>query len=73
MGGGESKQEETKTVDSTGAVNNNVVVTNPVNIRNMDIMILLWLIGIIKVIELILYMYKTHQRTMKKKYTNNPA
>lgn len=75
MGGGESKPVETKTVDAAGAINNNLVFNpdNPVPIHHRTIEILLWIICIIKVIELCICAYKVHFKCLKKKYSNSPA
>ncbi len=66
MGSEESK--EVKTVDSTGAVNNNVVIQEPVPIHNDQMTFILLVICVIKIIELLLFCYKVHLRRMKKRY-----
>lgn len=73
MGSGESKQEESKTVDTSGAVNNNLVFnpTEPVPIHYRSLEILIWIICIIKILELCYGIYRAHQRYLKKKYSNN--
>lgn len=73
MGGGESKEERKTISDSTGTVNNNVVFNDPVPIMNMQIIILLWVICAIKIVELLFYVYREHKKTIKKRYTNQPA
>lgn len=73
MGGGSSKPQETKTVDAAGAINNNLVFDNPVPIHHQNLEILMWIICIIKVVELCICAYKIHQKCLKKKYSNNPA
>lgn len=72
MGGSDSKQES-KTVDSSGTVNNNVVLNDPVPIMNNEIVILLWTICVIKVLELLLYVYREHYKNIKKRYANQPV
>ncbi|HBK84076.1 MAG TPA: hypothetical protein DDZ41_10870 [Flavobacterium sp.] len=67
MGTSESK-EETKTVDSTGEVNNNIVIQDPVQIHNKDITTVLYIICAIKIFELLVFVYKFHAKSMKKKY-----
>lgn len=71
MGGGSSKPVETKTVDSTGTVNNNVVVTEPVPIENRQILILIWVICILRVAEFLWMLYREHHKGLKKKYSND--
>lgn len=72
MGSGPS-QEEVKTVDSTGQVNNNVVVAfgalqKTVDNSSVEIIILLLILCVIKILEFASYVYVTHIRKMKKKY-----
>lgn len=67
MGNNDSK-EETKTVDTTGNVNNNVIIGEPVKIHSNEIIMLLYIICAVKIIELILFFYKVHLKRVKKKY-----
>lgn len=69
MGGTESK-DETKSVDSNGYVNNNVVIQDPISSNSGEIKILLYVICIIKIIELLIFIYKFHRKNLKRKYTN---
>lgn len=71
--GGSHSSEEVKTVDSSGAVNNNIVFTDPVRISNKEIVTLLLVIAIIKVLELAFFVYREHKKTLKKKYAANPS
>lgn len=61
--------EETKTVDTTGTVNNNVVVTEPVGISDFEIEFILWGILILKFLELIIFFVREFRRSIKRKYT----
>lgn len=72
MGGGESKTEEHKTIDTDGTVNNNLVFNQekPVDIHNKEIIILLSIICAIKLIQLGVYLYVNHRRSLKKKYAS---
>lgn len=71
MGSWFSKNEEIhKTVESTGQVNNNVIVEDSVTIHNTEIIILLYVIAIVKVFEFVVYLYSTHTKRMKRKYQN---
>lgn len=76
MGGGSSKPTETKTVDSTGTLNNNLVIENSVPVHNSEINILLYILVAIQIINLLLIIYREHQKNLKKKYlkqNNNTA
>lgn len=73
MGGGGSKPVDSKTVDTAGAVNNNLVFSEPVPIHHGTLEWLILIICVIKLIELIITVYKIHQKNLKKKYTGNPA
>lgn len=74
MGWGQSKEvTETKVADSTGTINNNIIIRDPVEIQNHLIVALLAIICGIKILELGLYIYREHKKTLKKKYINNPS
>lgn len=79
MGKGASKHVENKQVDSTGAVNNNVVitgVTDTVEVENevlITIAYLLYVIVALKVIELLYYAFREYKKSLKKRYINNPS
>lgn len=59
-------------VEANGQVNNNVIIKQGETIdeNSNEICYLLLIICIIKIIELILYIYKKWQNNMKKKYVN---
>ena len=69
MGTTESK-DETKTVDSNGNVNNNVVIQEQNSSNSFEMKILLYIVCIIKIIELLVFIYKFHRKNLKRKYTN---
>lgn len=69
--GGTTSHEEKKTVDSTGEVNNNVVVQETVDVYSSEMVILLSILCILKIIELGCYLYTTHNRNLKKKYSQS--
>lgn len=69
MGSSESREEK-KTVDSTGTVNNNVVVNGEVDIYSTEIVILLGIICALKVIEFIYFIYQRHYKNIKKRFIN---
>lgn len=68
MGSTESKSE-TKTIDTTGNVNNNVVINDQVNIYSREITGLLAIICVLKIIEFIYFIYTKHYRRIKKHLT----
>ena len=61
--------EESKAVDSTGEVNNNVVITEAKSGSNQGVVLLLIGIFVIKVVEMIYLLYKLWHHKMKKKYS----
>lgn len=69
MGGNTSSEK--KAVDSTGTVNNNVVVTaeslGEVDVTSSEIVIFLGIICAIKIMEFIYFIYKRHYRNVKKR------
>lgn len=71
MGG--STSSEKKTVDSTGTVNNNVVVNGEVDVSSLEIIILLGIICAIKILEFIYFVYGRHYHNIKKRVTSQQA
>lgn len=59
---------EEETLKSTGEVNNNVFVSNPVNIESGKMVTLLGIICVVKVLEFLYICFKAYQRGQKKKY-----
>lgn len=59
---------EEQIVESTGEVNNNVIVSNPVNIESKEMVTLLGIICLVKVVELAYICFKAYQRSLKKRY-----
>lgn len=74
MGTKNSKQEK---IDSSGTVNNNVILTNTdiVNVYSQELVYLMAVLIGLKVFEIIMFMYLKHRRHWKKTYINrgNPA
>lgn len=67
--GGSGSHNEAK-VEAQGAINN-VVVTDfqdHVEIKNKEIMILLYIICLIKLVEFLLFIYNRHVNGIRKKY-----
>lgn len=77
MGSSESKEEK-KTVDSTGTVNNNIIVqeaedTHSQLLINEKILLAAYIMCAIEIIKLLLYTFLHYQKHMKKKYEKKPA
>lgn len=70
MGSSESKTDA-KAVDTTGNVNNNVVINDQVNVYSTEIIVLLGLICILKIIEFIYFIYTKHYHNLKKRLVTN--
>lgn len=71
--GTESSKEETKTIDSTGNINNNLVLEGPVDIKSTEVIIFLGIICLIKIMEFGVFLYKYHSKKVKKNYDRNNA
>lgn len=69
MGSPQSKVEEKKTVDSSGVVNNSLVVAEEISTGRIEILLII--LCILKLFEFAYFVYSSHTRRMKKKYTNN--
>lgn len=65
MGKGSSKAA---TAEAT-AVNTNVTLSEPSERNYNTLVYLLVLIAVIKIVELAVALYRSHQRSLKKKYT----
>lgn len=71
MGGSSSKEE--KNTENSGAVQNNIHVNNkPMEVHNSENTILLGIICTIKLLEMVIYIYKSFRRSLKKNLANNP-
>lgn len=73
MGSPQSKAEESKEVDSNGAINNNIVLKNTdvVNVSvESEILVLLSIICGFKILEILLFIYYKHRNHLKNKYLN---
>lgn len=62
---------EEQTLESTGEVNNNVIVGNSVDVKSDEIVTLLTIIAVVKVVELLYIGVRSYQRHLKKKYQPN--
>lgn len=64
--GGSSSKEETNT-ENKGQVQNNIAIGKPpLEVHNMENTILLGVICVIKVLEVVIYFYKSFRRNLKK-------
>lgn len=68
MGSGQS-QQETKTIESSGQVNNNVVIQETEDVYSMELVILLSLLCALKILEIGIFLYNKYKQQMKKKYS----
>jgi len=68
-------QSTQKTVESSGEVNNNVVINEPMidSSQMMQLIVPLWILCAVKILELVLFLYKQHHKQLKKKYASNPS
>lgn len=72
MGAKESKVEEHKTVDATGTVNNNVVLQpGTVDVYSQELVILGSIICLIKLIEVVSFLYYKHKKSIKRQYLSS--
>lgn len=64
-----------KEVDSTGPVNNNIILdtTSTINTHSFEIVIMLAIVCAIKILELILFIYFKHRRGLKKSFERDMA
>lgn len=69
MGGASSTEK--KAVDTTGGVNNNIVVNGEVDVNSDEVIILLGIICAIKIMEFIYFVYRRHYQNIKKR--SSPA
>lgn len=67
--GGKQSTANKQAANTTGAVNNNIVIDESVAVHNNYIVILLFIIAGVKVIELIMNIYYAHRRNLRKRYT----
>lgn len=63
MGESSSKEENT---ENKGQVQNNIAIGEPVEVHNQKSTILLAIICVIKVLEVLIYFYKSFRRNLKK-------
>lgn len=62
---------ETKTIESDGEVNNNVVIQgNPID-YGFEIMVLNAIICSLKIFELVIYLYKKHKKQVQEEHEKN--
>lgn len=62
-----NEAKETK-LETSGEINNNVIIQDTVTVHNNEIIILLYIIAILKMAEFIIYIYNQYMKTIKKKY-----
>lgn len=57
-------------IDSRGEINNNIKLAIENNTQNNMLVSLVAILVLLKVCELIIYIFKAHQRSVKRKYMN---
>lgn len=65
MGGSSSK--ETQKVENSGAVQNNINIGKTMEVHNTENTLLLSIICCIKILEVLIYLYKAFRRGLKRK------
>lgn len=65
-----STKEENRDIDTTGSVNTNVVIGHTVDISNDYLLILLSIICVIKIMEILYFIYNGHIKKIKKRVQN---
>lgn len=67
--GSSQSQHETKTIEASGQVNNNVVIQETEDVYSMEIVVLLSLLCALKILEIAMFLYNKYRQQMKKKYS----
>lgn len=66
MGGSSSKQQVSN--ENSGTVQNNISIEKTMEVHNRENTVLLSIICLIQIIELLLYIYKSFRRGLKRKF-----
>lgn len=68
-----SKPRPDNRIDSSGVVNTNIILknTDTLNVHNNEIIWILFAILVIKLLEMLLFVYYKHRRGLKKQYSKN--
>lgn len=64
MGGSSSKEEQN--VQNSGSVHNNITIGKPMEVHNQENTILLAILCTIKILEMVIYVYKSFRRGLKR-------
>lgn len=72
MGSGESKTE-TKSVEASGQVNNSMVLNTSRDDYGLEYLVLLSILCVVKILELLSFLYIKYNALLKKKYTRGDA
>lgn len=62
---GSSKSKET-TIESSGPINNNVIIDDHIQITNKEAMVLIYVLIGLKLFEIFYILYRDHRRAIKK-------
>lgn len=71
MGWFSSNVEKTEVSENLGNKNiNNVIIQEPVKLDHNGLLICVYILTIVSVIKLLMTLYKSHKKNIKKKYTS---
>lgn len=75
MGKWFSKEESVRKVDSTGAINNNINLggNDRINVYSEELVYIATGTFILKLIEILIFIYLKHKRNLKKTYQNRDS
>lgn len=65
MGSSESKKQDQT---SNGAINNNLIIEDTVNVHSTQVVSLLYAIVVLMIINLLLQVFKEYKKSQKKRY-----
>lgn len=65
---GSASSKDPSTIDTTGNINNNVIISDTVNVHSDHMATALYIIAGIKIIELLYLCFRIYNKNNKKKY-----
>lgn len=75
--GSSEEETDTKIVDSNGQVNNNIVIQEAKDVHKQMLsseylVIASYFLCFAEIVKIVIYIYTSHQRRMKRKYNQKP-
>lgn len=70
----EETKSESKSIDTNGAINNNLILRDEdqtYNVYSQELIILIGILVVLRIIEFGYFMYSKFRGALKKKYSNN--